>query len=862
VSEADATLEQLVDLYLDRCHLGDAPDIASFATAHPDHTAELLEILPLLNDLEKVGDAARGRSRAQSEEPPELPGSDFKLERKLGGGGMGVVFEGHQLSLNRLVAVKLLAPSLVADATRRTQFEEEARIVAMLHHPNIVKVIAAGQSAGTCYYAMELVEGERLDKHHFTDLRAIARAGLQSAAALAYAHGCQVMHRDIKPSNLLIDSEGTVHVADFGLACVLESGHDSVERAGAQNGTLRYMPAERLLHGVSSFAGDQYALGVTLYELIAKRPVLQERSSNALFRRICKAPLPPLECDDEPDLAAIVNKCISFEVKDRYTSMTELCEDLRRFLDHEPVVAAPAPAGRRLVLWMRRKPAVAALTGVAAACAVAAVAALATGYLHTNAALDRAERNASLASAALSGVFAHVEHQPSTRRDTELLTELMPYYGELARRRDMPAEKVAEANRVLGTCAFRTGNYFLAEKAFRRVVETMPDADSRVMLANALRRQGKDEEAESRFRDVAEAFTGSPYPADRYAAVQAIRELMADKKAGERNFDDLQRAYFLISDLIKSDPNNPDYRYQYAALLGSNPDLGASNRVGRAILKATQMLNRLAREYPDRPDYGLALAELVDNQLTERRRFRADENKEIRNALERADRLLARHPNMPDVVSAVLRLRVSYAAYLRRIGDANQANHETARTQGMMEMLASNREPPESQRFRFAGTNNVNVTYRQITINHRLRKPAVLVMIRHGLEGIGTDNTRQLDTPSLLTLVDYIQSHSEKAIILLPQCPPRKKWDALRPILDELIQKKAREFHVAPERIHEIGEAPLSDSGLLKIFPRPIVPQPPISADSESTQDDTTPSTYELNPRQYSPWKDEPDPRD
>ncbi len=840
MTESDATLEQLVDLYLDRCHLGDAPDIAAFATEHSAHTAELLEILPLLNDLEKVGDAARGRSMSNVEEPPELPGSDFRLLRKLGGGGMGVVFEGNQLSLNRRVAVKLLAPSLVANAKRRAQFEDEARIVAMLHHPNIVKVIAAGQSAGTCYYAMELVEGERLDKHKFRNLREIARAGLQAASALAYAHGCQVMHRDIKPSNLILDSEGTVHVADFGLACVLESGHESVERAGAQNGTLRYMPAERLLHGVSSFAGDQYALGVTLYELIARRPVLQERSSNALFRRICKAPLPPLECDAEPDLAAIVNKCISFEAKDRYPTLTDLCEDLRRFLENEPVSAAPPPAGRRLVLWMRRKPAVAALTGVAAICAIAAVASLSVGYLRTHAALDRAERNAALASAALSGVFAHVEHQPSTRRDTELLTELLPYYGELARRRDMPAENVAEANRVLGTCAFRTGNYFLAEKAFRRVIETMPfpRAESYIMLANALRRLGKDEEADTNFHDVAETFRDSPYPADRYAAVQAFRELNPDRKTGEKKFDDLQRAYFIISDLMSSDPNNPDYRYQYAALLGSEPELGVSNKVKQATLKATQMLNQLAREYPSRPEYGLALVELVDNQLNSQRKFRAEENREIRNAVERADRLLGRHPNMPDVVSAVLRLRVSYAAYLRRSRRNDEADHETSRTQGMMEMLASNREPPESQRFRFVGTDGVNIAYRQISINHRLhRKPATLVMIQHGSEGHGNDNTKQLKTPSLLTLVEYIQSHSERAVIILPQCPSKKKWSDIQPSLVQLANSKAREFHVAPDRIFVINEVPLPDSDMIKIFPPPIVPKPPETIEEEDLED-------------------------
>lgn len=830
MTDAAPTLEQLVDLYLDRCHLGDAPDVASFAAAHPAHSAELLEILPLLHDLERAGDAARGRPAAPRNELPELPGSDFRLERKIGSGGMGVVFEARQISLDRRVAVKVLAPSLVANAARRNQFEAEARIVAMLHHPNIVKVIGAGQSAGTCYYAMELVDGERLDKHSFKSLREIAAAGLQAATALAYAHRCQVMHRDIKPSNLILDAEGTVHVADFGLACVLEDGRTSVARADAQNGTLRYMPAERLLHGVSSFAGDQYALGVTLYELIARRPVLKERSSNALFRRICKAPLPPLECA-EPDLAAIVNKCISFSAKDRYPSVLDLCEDLRRFIDNEPVSAAPAPAGRRLVLWVRRKPAIAALTSLVVVCAVAAVAALATGYVRTNAALDRAERNAMLASAALSGVFAHVERQPPTRRDTELLTELLPYYGELARRRDLPPAKIAEANRVLGTCAYRTGNYFLAEKAFRQVVEHLPDADARILLANSLRRQGKDDEADHIFRDVADAFTRSPYPADRYAAVQAIRELTPDRPS-ETDNENLKRAYYIITDLLRTSPGNPDYRYQYAALLGQAPFLAATNSVTRAKASATQILNRLAREYPDRPEYGLALVDLVESRLRTVKTLRGAERGEVMAALERADRLLARHPNMPDVVSAVLRLRVTYAAFLRRSGEGDAAKRETARTSGMLEMLASSPEPPASQRFRFASTNGVTVSYRQISVNSRQHGPATLVMMLHGRDAAGADNARQFATPSLFPLLEYVQAHSEKAVIILPQCPARRTWKQLRPVLEELKRKKAREFHVLSRNIHEVGETPLSDDELLRIFMK----TPPPSAAAQARQ--------------------------
>ena len=816
MSVGGKTFEELVDFYLDRCHLGDAPDIAVFAAEHPEHAAELLETLPLLNDLETIGDAARGRSVATTAELPELPGSDFRLLRKIGGGGMGVVFEARQLSLDRRVAVKLLASSLVSNAARRAQFEREARLVATLRHPGIVKVIAAGQSAGTCYYAMELIDGERLDRHAFTDdLRVLADVGLQAARALAYAHAHQVMHRDIKPSNLLLDRNGVVHIADFGLACALEDGRDAIDRPGAQNGTLRYMPAERLIHGISSFLGDQYALGATLYELIARHPILAERSSARLFRRICTAPVPPLSCA-EPDLAAIVNKCVAYDPRDRYPSMDDLAEDLRRFLDHEPVLAAPTPARRRLALWVRRKPLVAALSAFAAVSALCAVCALAVGYLRTADALRRAERNAALAGAALSGVFRSVENQSPSRRDTQLLSELLPYYGELARRQDMPPDKIAEANRILGTCAFRTGNYALAERAFRHLTTARTTAADRNNLADALRRQGRTDEANAIYREVADGFAASTNATDRFESVRALKALAQD----DYDSPDRVRAFQILADLLKESPRDPDYRYQYALILGANPRVFSALRLPGLKPNPTQILSQLADEYPDRPEYGLALVDLVERRLRATRRPRAEDLYDFSNAMERADRLLGRFPNMPDVVSAVIRMRDAYVNFLRRIGSATAANQLQTRTTGILEMLAHSPEAPDSQRFVFTATNGATFAYRQIVVNRSQPGPTTLITILHGRQARGSDNFQQLTTPALFPLLEYVQTHGEKTVILLPQCPVKSDWKQLRRSLDELTRQKAREFRVHPNHISEIGSAALSEEECAGLFER------------------------------------------
>ena len=131
---------------------------------------------------------------------------------------------------------------------------------------------------------------------------------------------------------------------------------------------------------------------------------------------------------------------------------------------------------RDIGIFRTEQPKEIAFAAVSALCAVCA---LAVGYLRTADALRRAERNAALAGAALSGVFRSVENQSPSRRDTQLLSELLPYYGELARRQDMPPDKIAEANRILGTCAFRTGNYALAERAFRHLTTARTTAADR-----------------------------------------------------------------------------------------------------------------------------------------------------------------------------------------------------------------------------------------------------------------------------------------------------------------------------------------------------------------------------------------------
>lgn len=680
------SLEDLVEQFLEQCRSGNAPGVQAFADAHPEQAFDLLKLLPLVMEMEGLDAGKTQKIAVFSQEIPDLPGSDYQLIRRLGSGGMGVVFEALQLSLNRKVAVKLLSPTLLKDAAHRVQFEHEARVIAMLHHPNIVKILSAECNPERCYYAMELIEGKGLDRCEFSDPYEIARIGLQAARALAYAHRCGILHRDIKPANLLLDEAREVHVSDFGLAFLLQGQNEIVEEAGTQSGTLRYMPPERLVHGVSTFSSDQYAFGVTLYELAAKSPLFSELTPKELTARICEGPVPPLKCS-EPDLAAIINKSISYRPEARYQNMDELAEDLQHFLNHEPVSAAVTTPIRRLRLWAKRKPTVAALTFVAVFCAVAFAVALVVGYLRTASALKLAEHNAAVADATLSQVFTRIAEQSPSQKNTQLLSTLLPYYRMIARQRNLPESKVCEANAVIGECALRTGSYALAEEAFRNVMKFRKDAFPVNQLVTALKKQGKNAEAAELARQVTARFATSERAEDRFETVRALLALSDSPESEERS-----RAFGMLETLLTDHPDHPEYRFQYAQLLAGNPRLFREKRIPGVEPNAVVLLLQLADTQPDRPEYGLALVELMLRKLRYVRNIQEWNRQELADTVSLSERLLGRWPNDPQIVSGVVQLHIRYIVFLRREGKEVQARKENDRLLGILEILFYNPE--------------------------------------------------------------------------------------------------------------------------------------------------------------------------
>ena len=372
VSAGFDPVDDLVDGFLERCRRGERPSLTEYTDKHPELAERIRSLFPAMLAMEQIrpeggdGDHAHVARNGKDASMPERLG-EYVLLRRIGSGGMGVVYEAIQESLGRHVALKTLPFHQLGDATRLERFRREARAAARLHHTHIVPVFGVGEHDGLHYYVMQFIRGQGLDtilrelqrlrkvpaisprpdlwvcpelsrtlvqglctgsfrteevsdlepldldpteangfvargssgtpaastapvdtfeltaQPDFQYFRSVARIGAQVAEALEYAHQQGILHRDIKPSNLLLDAQGQVWVADFGLA--KDEGSDELTITGEIVGTLLYMAPERF-QGKCDRRSDVYGLGLTLYELVALRPAYEAADRHTLMQRV------------------------------------------------------------------------------------------------------------------------------------------------------------------------------------------------------------------------------------------------------------------------------------------------------------------------------------------------------------------------------------------------------------------------------------------------------------------------------------------------------------------------------------------------------------------------------------------------
>ncbi len=338
------------------------------------------------------------------------PFGGYTLLQKIGAGGMGQVWKAEENYPRRIVALKLIKPQLFAhkspEERARTvrRFRTEIETAAQLEHPNIVPLYHAGEEDGRLYYTMQYVEGrsplyilqgyqptvaqgdtpdDQLDTSRDdatkqpsarskTETPAVtaamsdsqreqwrraAKYVMQASQGLAYAHNRGFIHRDVKPDNIIVDqATDTARVTDFGLAKVLQESTDQEIPADYRAGTLGFMAPEQAFRaGSATVQSDIFGLGATLLALLTGAPPKQAAEDNDPFGSVCAAP----GCDVHVDLQAICLKCLQKEPDRRYSSSSELADDLQRFLDLRPVTARPVGRVERLRYWARRSPALA-----------------------------------------------------------------------------------------------------------------------------------------------------------------------------------------------------------------------------------------------------------------------------------------------------------------------------------------------------------------------------------------------------------------------------------------------------------------------------------------------------------------------
>jgi serine/threonine protein kinase len=435
--------------------------VSAACSSHPEHAEAIRRRISALRDLGLVGVTA-----TDDESFPERLGG-FRLLRRLGGGGMGVVYVARQEQLGRDVALKLIRPEHLYFPRARERFRRETEAVARLQHAGIVPIYTVGEERGLPYFAMELVDGctlaeavaelrgrapeslrgadlrdvlarrspcdargpapERSALFEGTWVETCIRIAVQVAAALHHAHGRGVLHRDVKPSNIAVTRDGRAMLLDFGLASLEQA--QAMTQSGSQLGSLLYMPPEQIRGDASAVdqRSDVYSLGVTLYELLTLQVPYYDTNPIGTRAAILDGRPDPLRARNRAvpkDLEVVCTKAMESDAAQRYADAGAFARDLENVLALRPIEARPPSGIARARRWVQRKPASAAALVLGFALVVGTPTALylqKSGYAAQLEDERDAARSAQLEAEKQRGIASQAERVAQAERDKAMI---------------------------------------------------------------------------------------------------------------------------------------------------------------------------------------------------------------------------------------------------------------------------------------------------------------------------------------------------------------------------------------------------------------------------------------------------------
>jgi len=349
----------------------------------------------------------------------------YRLEARIGTGGMSSVYRATDETLERPVAIKLMNREISTDSDQLERFRREARAVAQLSHPHIVGVIDYGEDQGRPYIALEYVEGEtlkeRIRRKGELDVAEAVAYAIEIARALGAAHARHIVHRDVKPQNVLIDEEGSAKVTDFGIARSLDD--DGLTADGRVLGTTDYVSPEQALGHDVTGQSDLYSLGVVLYEMLTGSVPFRGENQVAVAMKHVREELPDVQTlrpEVSASLAAVIDRATAKDLHERYRSDEELIADLEDVLALEAARSGtatgeattvlrtlPSRARRRVPLRVRSRPAWIALAALLAVVALVGGIVLLGDRTHRGTGTEKTAGGGALTAVGLKSDAAH-----------------------------------------------------------------------------------------------------------------------------------------------------------------------------------------------------------------------------------------------------------------------------------------------------------------------------------------------------------------------------------------------------------------------------------------------------------------------